>query len=104
MKTLITLIAASVFSFSAAAHGLKEHPEKYCAKMQDGKKTVMHQGKAITAEVTLENGTKIKPDGTITKKDGTTLMLEEGECISKDGIVAMETEKTEPLKDVPEKQ
>jgi len=93
MKTIITLIAASLFSFNAIAGNPEYHPEKYCAKMKDGKKMVMHKGSAITVEVTLQNGTRIQPDGTIIKTDGSRVTLNEGECINKDGDIAREKEK-----------
>ena len=93
MKTIIITVTALIFSFGATAHNSKEHPEKYCAKMEGGKKVIMHQGSIITTEATLNNGTRIQPDGTILKKDGTKITLKEGECISQDGVIAIENEK-----------
>lgn len=93
MKAIITLVTVTAFSFALMANGPKEHPEKYCAKLKDGIKTIVHQGAPITADVTLSNGTKIQPDGTIIKKDGTRTMLQEGECINKDGIISKENAK-----------
>lgn len=93
MKTIITAITVAFFSLGAFAHDNNEHPDKYCIKMKDGKKVVMHEGTALTSEVTLKNGTKIKPDGTVTKSDGTTSMLKEGECMSMEGSVAKEKDK-----------
>jgi hypothetical protein len=88
MKKLIVAGMLSVFALGAMATEPKsEHPDKYCVKMKDGQKKVMHNGIAITKEVTLDDGTKIKPDGTITKSDGTTTTLNEGQCMSKDGMV-----------------
>ncbi|MCD6019727.1 MAG: hypothetical protein K0S53_2848 [Bacteroidetes bacterium] len=92
-KTIFTLITVTFFSLHIFANGPGKHPEKYCAKMQDGLKVVMHEGKPITSEVTLKNGTTIKPDGTITKPDGSKMELQADECISLDGNVAMEKEK-----------
>src|SRR3954469_8304276 len=95
------LIMACIFAFSAFAgeDGIVSinHPEKYCAKIKDGKLIVMHQGNAMISDVTLANGTQIKTDGTIITKDGNTLMLKEGECADKDGKVMME-KKTEKSK------
>lgn len=94
-KTIIIAIAAVCFSISALANGTEEHPNKYCAKMKDGKKVIMHEGSTITSEVTLKDGTKIKPDGTITKTDGSKMTLKEGQCISMEGDIAKEKEKKE---------
>jgi hypothetical protein len=95
MKKMIVAGLVSVMTLTAMATkpspmGGTENPEKYCVKMKNGKKTVMHNGTAITKEETLDNGTKIKPDGTITKSDGTTTTLMEGQCMSKDGMVMKE--------------
>jgi hypothetical protein len=90
MKKTITLAAALILSLSALA---KEHPEKYCAQLRDGKKTIMHEGIPLVSEVMLANGTKIQPDGTVIKTDGSKIMLKEGECISKDGVIAPENGK-----------
>lgn len=83
MKTLLSLIVATVFSISTFANG--DHNDKYCVKMKDGVKVVMHQGNQLTSEVTLTDGSKVKTDGTVVKKDGTTWNLKDGECITKDG-------------------
>jgi hypothetical protein len=89
MKTIITAVTVAFLSMGAFAND-NEHPEKYCAKMKGGKKVVMHEGSEITSEVTLNNGTRIKPDGTITKSDGSTMTLKEGECMNLEGSVAKE--------------
>jgi hypothetical protein len=94
MKTIAILIAVSTFSFNAAGLHLKEYPEKYCAKMKDGKKVVVHQGETITTEVVLKNGTKIKPDGTVTMNDGSSITLKDGECMDKDGAMMKEKKKS----------
>jgi|SRR5882757_172634 len=98
MKTQITLFIAIFFSMTLMAGNPKNHPDKYCAKLKDGKKTIMHEGTAITSEVTLNNGARIQLDGTIIKSDGSTTMLQEGECISKDGVIATEMHKKNKTK------
>lgn len=94
MKKIFFVIATSVFSNYIIAGGtnyiLKGHPDKYCAKMQDGRLTIMYQGNAITADVTLSNGIIVETDGTIIKKDGTKVELKEDECIDKDGNLTEE--------------
>src|SRR4051812_47113764 len=94
VKTMISLMALSIFSLNVIAMdgepSKKEHPDKYCAKMKDGKLAVMHENMEMTSEVTLSNGTKVHPDGTITKKDGSKTMLKEGQCVDMDGKVMKE--------------
>jgi hypothetical protein len=93
-KTIVTAMSVITLSMMATEPGKgTEHPEKYCAKMKGGKKEIMHNGMAITKEATLANGVKIKPDGTIVKKDGSTEMLNEGECMDKEGMVMNEKNK-----------
>lgn len=41
----------------------------------------------MTVDVTLSDGTKIMTDGKVMKKDGETMMLKEGESITRDGVV-----------------
>lgn len=65
-----------------------QNEDKYCAKLKDGKITVVHEGSPIAADVILSNGTKIKSDGTVINKDGTTFVLKEGECVDKSGALS----------------
>ena len=55
--------------------------------MKDGKIEIMHDGMALTADVKLDNGTWIKMDGSVVKKDGTKKILKEGECVDKEGKI-----------------
>jgi hypothetical protein len=93
MKTITTFIIASIFSLNILAGDTANHPDKYCARIEDGKKVVMHQGKVITADVILSNGTKIQTDGIVIRPEGIRVTLEAGECIDKDGIIAEEKDK-----------
>src|SRR5687767_14550798 len=72
-----------------------EDPNKYCAVNKDGVRSILYQGHVITEEVTLTNGTKIKPDGTITRVNGAIQILNDGECMDKDGVVSKEPVNTE---------
>lgn len=98
MKTIIFLIATfiSTYTFAGGPSSNKDH---YCAKMKDGKLTVMHNDKPLMADATLNNGTTIKMDGTILKKDGSTTMLKEGECVDLEGkVMKKETSKPKTTK------
>jgi hypothetical protein len=67
--------------------------------MQDGKVWLIKDGKStlVTAEVTL-GSTKIKPDGTVTMKDGKTAKLAEGDMIKSDGSLSKAAKADEPPK------
>lgn len=58
--------------------------------LKDGKMIVVKYGKTTPLEkqITLENGTKVTPDGTITLKDGKTSMVGETDMILMDGTMA----------------
>ena len=98
MKKLSVLILGSFLSFNLIASDPGNHPDKYCAKIKDGKKTIVHGDSPMTSEVTLANGTRIQVDGTIIKTDGSKTELQEGECISKDGTITVENDKKEKTK------
>ena len=55
--------------------------------VKDGKLLMTQSGitNPVTQEAALVNGTKIKPDGTITMADGTTATLKEGDYLSLSG-------------------
>ncbi|MDB5282205.1 MAG: hypothetical protein JWO06_1280 [Bacteroidota bacterium] len=59
------------------------------AKMVDGKMMLMKNGSwtAMTSDVTMGNGTKVKTDGTVVMKDGKTKTLKNGDCVKPDGMV-----------------
>jgi hypothetical protein len=54
----------------------------YCIELKDGIPVLTSDGKPVLTEVTFANGTKIKTDGTVMKKDGTQFILKEGECVN----------------------
>jgi hypothetical protein len=97
-RTIVIVMLASILSVYAIANTVFIHPEKYCAKMKDGKMVVMHQGSAIMTDVRLDDGTMVKMDGTIIRTDSSKSKLKVGECISKDGMVAKEMKKTKNSK------
>ena len=83
MKKIIFL-TASIFSLSMLTAGNDPvSGDKYCAKIKDGKLTVMYQGYPLTSSITLN-------DGSIIKKDGSTVLLREHQCVDKDGKIVNE--------------
>jgi hypothetical protein len=55
--------------------------------MKDGKLLMMKNGQTtqLTTDLTLDNGTVVKSDGTVQAKDGTTTTLKEGDYVAMDG-------------------
>lgn len=71
-----------------AVSGYKQdNPDLYCAKMRDGKLIVIHDGKELTTDMFLKNGSTIKPDGTVITREGVRTNLKEGECIDGNGKI-----------------
>ncbi|MDQ3109608.1 MAG: hypothetical protein M3R17_06900 [Bacteroidota bacterium] len=87
MKTILLLLFTSLFALQGFFNlNAPQDDERYCAKLRDGKLVIMHEGSVITGDVTLENGTQIKTDGSIVKPDGQAIALKDGECVDKKGI------------------
>ena len=61
--------------------------DTYCMHMNGGKLVVMYQGKILNHEVDLDNGGRLKPNGTIVKRKGETIVLKEGECVDPRGKI-----------------
>lgn len=87
--TLLATDAAWEFNRKqpAAVVQTSGHPAEYCAQMKDGKMIVLFEGKELSTDVFLKNGTTVKPDGTIITREGVRTNLKEGECIDADGKI-----------------
>ena len=87
--TLLATDAAWEFNHGqpAALVQTNEHPAEYCAVMRDGKMVVLFEGKELSTDVFLKNGTTVKPDGTVITREGVRTSLKEGECIDADGKI-----------------
>lgn len=64
---------------------LSQSDGTYCAKMKDGILVMVSDNKEVTREITLANGTVIKPDGNVIRKDGTQIVLNDNECVDAEG-------------------
>lgn len=109
MKTLNTTIATACLGLALGNIGFSQTPnrsedsskpaveEKSAAKehlmMTDGKVVVMKGSKTMDLDktVTLEDGTKVTPDGTITLKDGKTMKMDKDDLIMMDGKMSKRT-------------
>ncbi|MGZ3864509.1 MAG: DUF6799 domain-containing protein [Bacteroidia bacterium] len=79
------LITGILSSYIPPDDGNKRLNKKYCARLKGGETRMTYEGKEITSDVYLDDGTKIKTDGTIIRKNGSKVFLKEGECIDKEG-------------------
>lgn len=98
VSAVVLVVVGGFFSFNVLNAEPGSGGGDYCAKPQEGKMVVMHDGTAMDADITLNNGTQIKTDGTVIMKDGSQMMLEENECINKDGLLAPGTDQSDMQK------
>lgn len=78
--------------------GMKQDTS-FCMSLKDGMPALFSSGgKEIFYDLFLSNGTKVSPDGNVTKKDGSQSVLKEGECISDSGNVVMSSAATKKEK------
>ena len=76
----VSLLSAT-FSASADMDGLM---------MSGGKVVIVHMGKPAAPmehEMTMSDGSTLKPDGTVLRKDGTEARLQQGDAIMPDGHI-----------------
>ncbi len=93
VATFIT--ATTFFSVYGNSEKRDESTDRYCARIKDGKKIVMHNGIRMNKDITLSNGTRILTDGTIVKLNGARATLTSGECMTKEGIIMQEEIRSE---------
>ena len=85
MKTLLFAIAAAFLTLNAVEDLPVQYTTNYCAEIEDGLLTVTHQGSKLNADVTLKNGTVVKPNGEVLRHNGTKFTLSAGECLDAEG-------------------
>lgn len=86
MKQLIIALAVLAFGYNSAFEQVSD-ADKYCAKMKDGMMKVMHEGEIVASEVKLDDGSVLKNDATIIRKNGTIVNMKDGECVDKAGAI-----------------
>ncbi|MBC6699929.1 DUF6799 domain-containing protein [Hymenobacter puniceus] len=76
---------------------MKDGATRDGAVMKDGKVILTQQGltNPVLQETSLINGTKIRPDGTLTLADGTTTQMKEGDYMSLTGRLTTAVMKAE---------
>jgi hypothetical protein len=86
MKKLMVTIAATLFSLGVAANNPGKDPDNYCLKNRGGKTIVVHNGSELTRTIELEDGTRVKPNGTIVFTSGKRVKLVQGECVDENNL------------------
>jgi len=110
MKKLIVFCVALCLATGTIAQAIENNPQnpnqklpreqkenKNCYLMKDGKVWEVKDNKsvALTAEVVLKNGTRIKPEGTVITKSGEITILNEGDKIYESGQIEKSSSKKE---------
>lgn len=90
MKTLFQALITACFAFAVISNsfaGDEKMTKKDHIMMKDGKVWVQKDGNVseLTSNLTLENGTVVKTDGTVTAKDGESMTLKNGDAINMKG-------------------
>ena len=98
MKKIACMLAALVLTLSISAQDKTDKMDKKgdkamdqkmkdCVMMENGKMTVMKDGKVmdLTSDMSLSDGSMVSANGKVTKKDGSTKTLKEGEGVYMDG-------------------
>jgi hypothetical protein len=93
MKTILWIYIGSFLSgilYAQDSTQLLKHKLSegdYCASVKKGKTIVTNNGIPIDADVMLPSGTKITPQGLVIRKDGSEVVLKDGQCITRDDII-----------------
>jgi len=83
------LILVALTSKKSYGSGFQQPATAYCLQFRDGVSVLVQDGRVINSEVSLENGTKVRPDGTVLRNDGKKLNMKPGECIDQSGIILL---------------
>lgn len=98
MKKSIGVIAVIFCSLCVNAQDEKKMTEEkqdsvYCLVMKDGLGVLTSSsGRIITNDINLSNGTRISSKGILTKKDGTQIIMKDGDCTNTIGSPMKQTE------------
>lgn len=65
----------------------KTETGKFCSVLKEGSMKLVKDGIVTNKEITLRDGSKITREGTVHRKDGSNIILKNGECIDMDGNI-----------------
>lgn len=103
MKKIIfvAILAIIMAGFTYTCFAQKKTDDKKCVMMKDGKMMVKEDGKKapMTTDITMSNGTTVNTVGMVTKPDGSTHMLANGEAVDMDGNIRMKDKKDDMRND-----
>src|SRR5260221_14718022 len=88
MKVAVILLIASALALFSASRSMAAEMDGLM--MSGGKVVIVHMGKAsapIEHEMTMSDGSTLKPNGTVLRKDGTEVHLQQGDVIMPDGHI-----------------
>lgn len=90
---LCIVTASSLKAQDTASHKMMHHQMhhemKDCVMMENGKMMQMTAGKTapLSTDLSLSDGSIVMPNGTLKKKDGSTVALKNGDCVMMDGTM-----------------
>jgi hypothetical protein len=90
MKKIILLLFCFSIQFVSAQKSITKEKDpaiSYCATLVNGKMVIMQDKKIMENTVVLKNGLKISTDGILIKRNGSKVLLTNGECVNQNGIV-----------------
>ena len=89
MLSLATVTPTPSFAQATTTDSKMMKDKDGSAKMVNGKMMVMKGGSwtAMTSDVTMTDGSKVKTDGTVVMKNGKTQTLKNGQCVKPDGTM-----------------
>lgn len=94
MKKLIVTIAAALFSLSVVANNPGKEPGGFCAESRNGRTIVTHNGSELTRTLKLDDGTRVKRNGTIVFTGGKRVKLAKGECVDENNLGSLSNRKS----------
>lgn len=59
----------------------------YCMNMKDGRVVLEQNGQVPKKTVKLDNGATVTKNGMVTRKNGTQMQLQNGDCIARNGTI-----------------
>lgn len=100
-QTTILILLLFLFASVNAQENEKQKRigEIYCAMLKDnGLMVITKGGVEIMTDLKLNSGTIIRTDGMVVKKDGTEIVLKDGECVDDGGnIVAADKKRKQEI-------
>jgi len=91
-KKIIPTLLIAIAMLSSSALASDNTKSKDCVMMKDGKMVVTKDGSpmAMTDDMTMRDGCRVKTDGTVISADGKKMMLKDGDAITMDGEITKE--------------